>query len=241
MVKFNILKNYIPFIIPNYYTQEKTIMELERNNEYLNSILKSDNFKRSVIEHNENTPYFWCKINYDEIFSKIINNNNTENLNIEDIVKIYNKKVCHSKQINCIKSYYLDNKEMKCYTDKIYLKIKDYDDVFKYQYILNSNKSKIKETKLFNKNIYNDISSKILSTSSFFNKNTVKEIIDNIHIELTKNGVLVEENKNCNKCHLLKQYLNEYSSNVNNADSYFIVYIEKELDNSKYCTLYIDK
>jgi hypothetical protein len=241
MAKFNILKNYIPFIIPNYYTQEKTIMELERNNEYLNSILKSDNFKRSVIEHNENTPYFWCKINYDEIFSKIINNNNTENFNIKNILKIYNKKVCHSKQINCIETYYLDNEVMQCYIDKIYLKIKDYDDIFKYQSILNSNKSKIKETKLFNRNIYNDISSKILSTSSFFNKNTDKEIIDNIHIELTKNGVLVEENKNCNKCHLLKKYLNEYASNINNEDSYFIVYIEKELDNSKYCTLYIDK
>ena len=241
MEKFNILKNYIPFIIPNYYTQEKTIMELERNNEYLNSILKSDIFKRSVIEHNENTPYYWCKINYDEIFSKIINNNNTENFNIKNILKIYNKKVCHSKQINCIETYYLDNKEMKCYTDKIYLKIKDYDDIFKYQSILNSNTNKIKKTKLFNKNIYNDISSKILSTSSFFNKNTDKEIIDNNHIELNQNSILVEENKNCNKCHLLKKYLNEYSSNVNNADSYFIVYIEKELDNNKYCTLYIDK
>lgn len=241
MAIFNVLKNYIPFIIPNYYTQEKTIMELERNNEYLNSILKSDIFKRSVIEHNENTPYYWCKINYDEIFSKIINNNNTDNSNIMDILKIYNKKVCHSKQINCIETYYLNNEEMKCYIDKIYLKIKDYDDVFKYQSILNSNTKKIFNTKLFNKNIYNDISSKILSSSSFFNKNTDKEIIDNIHIELTKNGVLIEENKNCNKCHLLKQYLNEYSSNVNNADSYFIVYIEKELDNSKYCTLYIDK
>jgi hypothetical protein len=233
MAKFNILKNYIPFIIPNYYTQEKTIMELERNNEYLNSILKSDNFKRSVMDEN---PYTFKKFNYDEII-----NNNTENFNIKSIVKIYNKKVCHSKQINCIESYYLDNKDMKCYNDKIYLKIKDYDDVFKYQSILNSNTNKIKKTKLFNRNIYNDISSKILSTSSFFNKNTDKEIIDNNHIELTKNGILVEENKNCNKCHLLKQYLNEYSSNVNNEDSYFIVYIEKELDNIKYCTLYIDK
>lgn len=186
MAKFNVLKNYIPFIIPNYYTQEKTIMELERNNEYLNSILKSDIFKRSVIEHNENTPYYWCKINYDEIFSKIINNNNTENFNIKDILNRYNKKVCHSKQINYIETYYLDNKDMKCYNDKIYLKIKDYDDIFKYQSILNSNTNKIKKTKLFNKNIYNDISSKILSTSSFFNKNTDKEIIDNNHNELKK-------------------------------------------------------
>lgn len=241
MAKFNVLKNYIPFIIPNYYTQEKTIMELERNNEYLNSILKSDIFKKSIIEHNENTPYYWCKINHDELFSKIINNNNTENFNIKDILNRYNKKVCHSKQINYIKTYRLDNEEMKCYTDKIYLKIKDYDDIFKYQSILNINTNKILDTKLFNKNIYNDISSKILLSSSFFNKNKDKEIIDNIYIELKKNGVLVEENKNCNKCHLLKQYLNEYSSNVNNADSYFIVYIEKELDNSKYCTLYIDK
>ena len=231
MVKFNILKNYIPFIIPNYYTQEKTIMELERNNEYLNSILKSDNFKKSVIE-----AYSFKKFNYDEII-----NNNTKNFNIKSIVKIYNKKVCHSKQINCIESYYLDNEEMKCYTDKIYLKIKDYDDIFKYQSILNSNKSKIKETKLFNRNIYNVISSKILSTSSFLNKNTDKKIIDNNHNELKKKGVLVEENKNCNKCHLLKKYLNEYASNVNNEDSYFIIYIEKELDNIKYCTLYIDK
>lgn len=235
MAKFNVLKNYIPFIIPNYYTQEKTIMELERNNEYLNSILKSDNFKRSVMDDDKN-PYTFKKFNYDEII-----NNNTENFNIKSIVKIYNKKVCHSKQINCIESYYLDNKDMKCYNDKIYLKIKDYDDIFKYQSILNSNTNKIKKTKLFNKNIYNDISSKILSTSSFFNKNTDKEIIDNNYIELNKNGILVEENKNCNKCHLLKQYLNEYSSNVNNEDSYFIVYIEKELDNNKYCTLYIDK
>ena len=239
MTKFNILKNYIPFIIPNYYTQEKTIMELERNNEYLNSILKSDIFKKSVIEHNKNNPYSFSKINYDEIFNKIINNNNTENFNIKNILKIYNKKVCHSKQINCIETYYLDNEVMQCYIDKIYLKIKDYDDIFKYQSILNSNKSKIKETKLFNN--YTDISSKILSTSSFFNKNTDKEIIDNNFIELNQNGVLVEENKNCNKCHLLKKYLNEYASNVNNEDSYFIVYIEKELDNIKYCTLYIDK
>lgn len=235
MAKFNVLKNYIPFIIPNYYTQEKTIMELERNNEYLNSILKSDNFKRSVMDDDKN-PYTFKKFNYDEII-----NNNTENFNIKSIVKIYNKKVCHSKQINCIESYYLDNKDMKCYNDKIYLKIKDYDDIFKYQSILNSNTNKIKKTKLFNKNIYNDISSKILSTSSFFNKNTDKEIIDNNYIELNKNGILVEENINCNKCHLLKQYLNEYSSNDNNEDSYFIVYIEKELDNNKYCTLYIDK
>jgi len=29
MAKFNVLKNYIPFIIPNYYTQEKTIMNLK--------------------------------------------------------------------------------------------------------------------------------------------------------------------------------------------------------------------
>jgi hypothetical protein len=235
MEKFNVLKNYIPFIIPNYYTQEKTIMEHERNNEYLNSILKSDIFKKSVMKDDKN-PYTFKKFNYDEII-----NNNTENFNIKNIVKIYNKKVCHSKQINCIETYYLYNKEMKCYTDKIYLKIKDYDDIFKYQSILNSNKSKIKETKLFNRNIYNDISSKILSTSSFFNKNTDKETIDNNHNELIKNGILVEENKNCNKCHLLKQYLNEYSSNANNEDSYFIVYIEKELDNNKYCTLYIDK
>jgi hypothetical protein len=184
----------------------------------------------------DKNPYSFKKFNYYEII-----NNNTENFNIKSIVKIYNKKVCHSKQINCIESYYLDNEEMKCYTDKIYLKIKDYDDIFKYQSILNSNKSKIKETKLFNRNIYNDISSKILSTSSFLNKNTDKEIIDNNHIELKKKGVLVEENKNCNKCHLLKKYLNEYASNVHNEDSYFIVYIEKELDNIKYCTLYIDK
>jgi len=180
MSKFNVLKNYIPFIIPNYYTQEKTIMELERNNEYLNSILKSDNFKRSVMDDDKN-PYTFKKFNYDEII-----NNNTENFNIKSIVKIYNKKVCHSKQINCIESYYLDNKDMKCYNDKIYLKIKDYDDIFKYQSILNSNTNKIKKTKLFNKNIYNDISSKILSTSSFFNKNTDKEIIDNNHNELKK-------------------------------------------------------
>jgi|SaaInlStandDraft_5_1057022.scaffolds.fasta_scaffold86621_2 hypothetical protein len=45
-------------------------------------------FKRSVIEHNENTPYYWLKINYDEIFSKIINNNNTENFNIKNILNI---------------------------------------------------------------------------------------------------------------------------------------------------------
>lgn len=149
--------------------------------------------------------------------------------------------MCHSKQINCIETYYLNNEKMHCFIDKIYLKIKDYDDIFKYQSILNSNKSKIKETKLFNRNIYNDISSKILLTSFFLNKNTDKEIIDNNHIELKKNGVLVEENKNCNKCYLLKKYLNEYASNDNNEDSYFIVYIEKELDNIKYCTLYIDK
>jgi hypothetical protein len=235
MAKFNVLKNYIPFIIPNYYTQEKTIMELERNNEYLNSILKSDNFKKSMMEDDKNS-YSFKKFNYDEII-----NNNTEDFDIKSIVKIYNKKVCHSKQINCIESYYLDNEEMNCYTDKIYLKIKDYDDIFKYQSILNSNKSKIKETKLFNRNIYNDISSKILSTSSFLNKNTDKEVIDNNHNELKKKGVLVEENKKCNKCHLLKKYLNEYASNVNNEDSYFIVYIEKELDNINYCTLYIDK
>jgi hypothetical protein len=37
-----------------------------------------------------------------------------------------------------------------------------------------------------NRNIYNDISSKILSTSSFLNKNTDKEIIDNNHNELKK-------------------------------------------------------
>ena len=237
MAKFNVLKNYIPFIIPNYYTQEKTIMELERNNEYLNSILKSDNFKKSVMDDDKN-PYTFKKFNYDEII-----NNNTENFNIKNIVKIYNKKVCHFKQINCIESYYLNNEEMSCYTDKIYLKIKDYDDIFKYQSILNSNKSKIKETKLFNRNIHNDISSKILLSSSFLNKNTDKEIIDNNLIELKKNGVLVElsENKNCNKCHLLQKYFNEYSLNVNNDDSYFIVYIEKKLDNMKYCTLYIDK
>jgi len=86
MAKFNVLKNYIPFIIPNYYTQEKTILELERNNEYLNSILKSDIFKKSVIDNNKN-PYSFEKFNYNEIV-----NNNTENFNIKNIVKIYNKK-----------------------------------------------------------------------------------------------------------------------------------------------------
>jgi len=240
MENFYILKNYIPFIIPNYYTQEKCIIELEKNNNYLNYILQS-NIMKEILD--EGMTYH-SKKEVNELFNNIKNNcfdDRYNNYLVKNIIQKYNKEVSYAKQIRYIQTYSVKNDEMmKCFEDKIYLKRKEYDDIFKYMNVLNSNrKSIINHKKLLNKQIYNNIALEI--QSSFLNLNNDKEIIQNNYQEIRKYGILVEENKNCNKCTLLKKWFSKYTDNFNNKDTNNIIYIEKVLEKKKYCTLLIDE
>lgn len=238
MEHFHILKNYIPFIIPNNYSQEKCIIDLERNNNYLNSILKSD-IMQEILD--EGTTYH-SKKEVNEIFNSIKNNSfgRYTTYLVKNIIQKYNKEVSYVKQIRYIPTYFVKNNEMECFEDKIYLKIKEYDDIFKYQDVLNSNRKMIiKHKKLLNKQIYNNIASEI--SSSFLNLNNDKEIIQKNYHEIINYGILVEENKNCNKCTLLKKWFSKYTNNFNHKDTNNIIYVEKVLDKKKYCTLLIDE
>lgn len=183
------------------------------------------------------------KFNNNKLFNNIKNNcfdNRYDNYLVKNIIQKYNKEVSYAKQIRYIQTYSVKNDEMKCFEDKLYLKRKEYDDIFKYMNVLNSNrKSIINHKKLLNKQIYNNIALEI--QSSFLNLNNDKEIIQNNYQEIIKYGILVEENKNCNKCTLLKKWFSKYTDNFNNKDTNNIIYVEKVLEKKKYCTLLIDE
>ena len=121
MENFYILKNYIPFIIPNYYTQEKCIIELEKNNNYLNYILQS-NIMQEILD--EGMTYY-SKKEVNKLFNNIKNNcfdNRYDNYLVKNIIQKYNKEVSYAKQIRYIQTYSVKNDEMKCFEDKLYLK-----------------------------------------------------------------------------------------------------------------------